>query len=196
MTAGNNLFTQNMKVHSYNDVWREIAGLIKQNKDASILVVNCGVGYFVKYLMDNGFSHVFGIDPHLELIQKGIELCLELDGKIATSNFFRLTPAERECYDIYIFIKTLEYQENADKFLAAVPIGARIIATYPNYDDGLVLRSFYSKVALLEYMETFMEPAFVHNVSLFKNAEFMIDQSVLIAVGQRRASLQPAILRL
>ncbi len=190
-TTGSSLFARNMKEHSYNEVWREIAGLLKHNTGASILIVNCGVGYFVKYLLDKGFSNVFGIDTHLELIQKGIELCPELAEKIVAANFFRLSKADQACYDIYVFLKTLEYQENGDRFLEAVPIGARIIAAYPNYDDGLVLKSFSSKADLTEYAEPFMRSTFVHSVSLFKNAEFMIDQAVLLVVGERRPQFRP-----
>lgn len=38
------------------------------NRDARILVISCGPGYFVKLLVDSGYTNVLGIDSHGEKI--------------------------------------------------------------------------------------------------------------------------------
>ena len=40
-------------------------------KDASILVVSCGPGYFVNYLNDRGYTTVLGIDSDAEKVEHG-----------------------------------------------------------------------------------------------------------------------------
>lgn len=42
---------------------------IPANKEANILVISCGPGYFVKLLVDEGYSHVSGIDSFPDKIK-------------------------------------------------------------------------------------------------------------------------------
>lgn len=182
--ADNNIFEFNMKNHSLNDVWVHIPKLLQDNKQARILIINCGVGYLVKYLKDQGFTNIKGIDPRIELIEKGIELCPNLKGSIYTANFFREVQRKHD-YDLYVFVKVLEYQNNASHFLEVLPSGANILLTYPNYDDGLTLQHFQSKGDVEDYLKPVMEVKLNTSVSLFKNAEFMIDQALFLILGQR-----------
>lgn len=178
-----NIFEFNMKHHSLGDVWGSISKVLENNKQAKILVVHCGVGYLVKYLKDRGFCNVRGIDSRVELIEKGTELCPDLKGYIANANFFREAPKNK--HDFYIFLKTLEYQDNATRFIEVVPSGATILATYPNYDDGLTLRHFQTKAEVEKYLKDFMEIQINTQISLFKNTEFMLDQAIFLVMGIR-----------
>lgn len=42
---------------------------VPKNKDARILVVSCGPGYFVNMLVEEGYTNVVGIDSYVEKVQ-------------------------------------------------------------------------------------------------------------------------------
>lgn len=183
MQIQENIFDTNFKTHSLNNVWYRIYDTLSSNMDANILVVDCGVGYLVKYLLDRGFVNVRGIDCHLEFISKGQELCPDLKDKILCANFFRLTDKDKEAIDFFVFVKTLEYSENDIQYIKHLKKDSKVLIAYPNYDDGLALKHFDSKQGMVDYFEEYLQEMKVSPITLYKNAEFMVDQAIYLLQG-------------
>lgn len=182
MTTKESLYQYNLRSHSYYDVWKQISNLVP-TPTTKTLVVNAGIGYLVKYLLDQDFENTKGINAHPELTLKGIELCKELENILTCENFFRLTKDKLNEYDCFVFSKTLEYLENDKQFLKYLPTNANIILTIPNYDDGLTLKHFANEKEIRTYFENEIENIEIYKVCLYKNMEFMIDQAVFVIKG-------------
>jgi hypothetical protein len=182
MTTKESLYQYNLRTHSYNDVWKQISNLIP-TQTTNTLIVNAGIGYLVKYLIDHDFKNIKGINAHPELTLKGIELCKELKELLICENFFRLTKDKLKSYECFVFAKTLEYLENDKQFLKHLPTQANIILTIPNYDDGLTLTHFSTDKEIRKYFENEIENLEIYKICLYKNMEFMIDQAVFVVKG-------------
>jgi hypothetical protein len=179
--AKESLYDYNLRTHSYNDVWKQISNLIHVH--TKTLIINAGIGYLLKYLIDRDFENVKGINAHPELTLKGIELCKDLTESLVCENFFRISEDNLKDYDCFIFAKTLEYLENDKQFLKHLPEKSNIILTLPNYDDGLTLKHFSSDKEIRDYFKDILENIEIYKICLYKNMEFMIDQAVFVVKG-------------
>lgn len=78
---------------------------LPDNKAASILVISCGPGYFVKALIDAGYRTVFGIDSDPEKVSFAIERGLPC----AAAEAFPFLADKDEVYDVIIAEQELNH---------------------------------------------------------------------------------------
>lgn len=79
---------------------------VPENKNAKILVVSCGPGYFVNLLVQEGYSRVLGIDSDPEKVKYAQERKLNCQTERA---FDFLTSANEEQFDLIICEQELNH---------------------------------------------------------------------------------------
>lgn len=179
--------------HSLNSTWNEISKVLLETSNAKnntkkqkIFIVNAGSGYLIKHLKDQDFENVLGIDLQREAIEYFQKSCPNIRTSASVQNFFRYKEKELATFDTFIVSKTLEYVENIDAYLNQIPQGKRIVLTFPNYDDGLVLKHFETPKSLESFFEKDIDIEMVKTVNLFVNPEFMVDQRIFVLVGFKK----------
>ena len=71
---------------------------IPKNKEASILVISCGPGYFVNLLKEKGYSDVFGIDSDPEKVEYAKRRGLNCE----TARAFAFLEKNHEAFDVIV----------------------------------------------------------------------------------------------
>lgn len=89
---------------------------VPENRDAAVLVISCGPGYFVNMLARNGYRHVVGIDSFEEKIRHGRERGLDLRHERAMEHL----QANVDTYDVIICEQEINHltKEEIPQFLA------------------------------------------------------------------------------
>jgi len=179
--------------HSMNMIWNEMSKALLEHQDnlnstkkQKIFIVNAGSGYLIKHLKDQDFENVLGIDLQREAIEYFQKSCPDIRTSASVQNFFRYKEKELAAFDTFIISKTLEYVENVAAYLNQIPKGKRVIITFPNYDDGLVLRHFETAKSLESFFEKDVDITAIKMVNLFVNPEFMVDQRIFVLVGIKK----------
>jgi 2-polyprenyl-3-methyl-5-hydroxy-6-metoxy-1,4-benzoquinol methylase len=78
---------------------------VPENKDASILVISCGPGYFVNMLAEEGYSDVLGIDSHADKVEHAVKRGLNCRPGTA----FDVLEASEQPYDAVICEQELNH---------------------------------------------------------------------------------------
>ncbi len=179
--------------HSLKPIWNEIAKMlleadnrVNHTKKQKVFIVNAGSGYLIKHLKDQSFDNILGIDLQREAIEYFQKSCPSISTSASVQNFFRYKQTELANFDAFIISRTLEYVENVDAYLNQIPKGKRIIITFPNYDDGLVLQYFETTQSLENFFEKYLDISATRTINLFVNPEFMIDQKIFVLMGVKK----------
>ena len=176
--------------HSLNNVWNEIALQIQKeygNQDASknqkVFIANAGQGYLIHHLKEMGFNDVLGIDLQRDFIEHFQKSCPTYRLSASVQNFFRYKDTELGVFDTFIFSKILEYVDDPLSYVNRVPKGKKIVITFPNFDDGLVLRYFENEPLIRNFFKDMIDIQDMKTINLFINHEFLIDQRMYVLSG-------------
>lgn len=140
-------------------VYSLVADLLpKPEAGIPIADLGCGTGRLAKLLHLHGHQHYWGVDFSEARILEASSYCPELTYEVG--NLFD-PEIQRRFVDFKAFVITevLEHVENDLDLLRAVPSGAQIICSVPNYDSAGHVRTFataddatkrYSEVMTIE----------------------------------------------
>lgn len=118
-------------------------------KETPVLDIGCGSGQFLYFLKSEGFSNAVGID--LDRTQVEIGRSLGLDCRCApVAEFLGENPATS--FGVVAMLDILEHFTREELFplmetvVSRMPEGGRLIASVPNADSPMGLRSTYADI--------------------------------------------------
>lgn len=134
---------------SCNYYFEDIEPLLPENRDSRILEVGTGFGHFLRYLADQNYRRVTGIDISAELM-KGVRARLaHRVEKLVVADALDFLPAAADAYDSIVILDMLEHvsKSAAQDLLAAshraLTPGGRLVLRTPNMANLLGSYSLY-----------------------------------------------------
>jgi len=136
--------------HSSCSYYREdVEHLLPEKKDSRILEVGTGYGHFLRFLSDQGYQRVTGIDICPELLDQVREHLGNRVEKLEVADAKFYLPQYPEAFDCIVMLDMLEHVtfEEAEKLLVsahnALKPGGRLILRTPNMANLLGCYSLY-----------------------------------------------------
>jgi 2-polyprenyl-3-methyl-5-hydroxy-6-metoxy-1,4-benzoquinol methylase len=134
---------------SCNYFWEELEPLLPEDRDSRILEVGTGFGHFLRYLADEGYQRVTGIDISEELM-KGVRARLaHRVEKLEVADALDHLPATTGSYDCIVMLDMIEHVSKScaqDLLVAshrALKPGGQLILRTPNMANLLGSYSLY-----------------------------------------------------
>jgi SAM-dependent methyltransferase len=145
LSSGFGELNKNAKKHLLELYRHNYKEFLPKNKEANILEVGCGQGYFLDFLGERGYQNILGVD----LSREAIEFCLERGlSKVKLINDLQEFLNTSQMYDFVVLNDVIEHfpkQEvltNLEKIREKMNIGGTIIIKTGNMSSlaGLKIR--------------------------------------------------------
>jgi len=118
---------------------RNFDALLPESRDANVLVMSCGIGYFVKYLNESGFGNVVGIDSDPAKVVYGKSLGLNVEHE----NLFDFLEDTKQRFDMIVAEQEINHltKDEVVVFLTrarrALVADGRLVVNSANYSNPI-----------------------------------------------------------
>ena len=140
--------------HSWHaDLYDYVISLF--NKDDLIIELGSGTGQFAKYIIDNGFNYVLGID----FSETGIELCQKRcpNVKFICEDLYNVNLLAFD-YNTILSLETMEHINGDLEVISKIKRGSKVIISVPSFDGDSHVRFFNNRDEVLDrYYHLFSE---------------------------------------
>ena len=133
------IYAQGYSTHNYYPLYQHVLKLIEHdNARHSVLEIGCGVGDLGKMITERGHQYR-GFDFSPVAVERSRALCPA--AQFSVGDAYEPSCYEPHDYDTAVSLETLEHLDDL-RIIENIPIGARLIASVPDYDDIAHLRMY------------------------------------------------------
>jgi SAM-dependent methyltransferase len=133
------MYARGYDTHGYYPLYDHVIKIIeKDGLPHRVLEIGCGVGDLGKLIVERGHQYR-GFDFSPVAVECGRDLCPQADFRVGDA--YNPTSYIPHDYDSAIALEVLEHLDDL-RMIEIIPLGVRLIASVPDYDDVAHLRLY------------------------------------------------------